>query len=329
MIGSHLLLELVKKGFSVRATYRSFETIKKTERVFSYYGLSTKKVHDNIQWVEANITDVFALERAVEDINMVYHCAALISFDPKEYRRLVKINIEGTKNIVNVCLKNDVKKLCHVSSIATLGSAKNGESINEESEWSDKNTSVYARTKRNAELEVWRGIQEGLNAVIVNPGVVLGPGFWKSGSGVFFYHAAKEQNKTLPGGTGFIAVQDVINSMVQLMVSDISNARFILVDKNLTYVKIMAQIATHLGVTPPTKTFTKFELETFWRIDWIRANFFGKRRRLSKNIAKTLRQRDTYSSKKIRENLAIEFRHFDNTVEFTSRLFQEDYPKHF
>ncbi|WP_343488074.1 NAD-dependent epimerase/dehydratase family protein [Allomuricauda sp. d1] len=329
LIGSHLLLELVKNGANVRAVYRNQDSIKKVERIFAYYGVSPKKVYENIQWVKANIVDVPRLEKAMDGIELVYHCAALISFDPKDYKKLVKTNVEGTKNVVNVSCAKGIKKLCYVSSIAALGTALKGKVIDEQNEWSDKNASVYATTKRNAELEVWRGMQEGLDAVIVNPGVVLGPGFWKSGSGTFFYHAAKERDKTVPGGTGFISVSDVIAVMMKLMAAEITNERFVLVEENTTFLDMMQRIAKNLGVKPPKKIYSFFQIEAFWRMDWARAHLFEKRRILSKNMAKSLYQMDSYSAKKVKDAIGVDFEGLEETIRLSARLFREDYPQLF
>ena len=196
---------------------------------------------DKIEWVQADILDIEALHALFKDVEYVYHCAALISFDPKDYPRLVKINIEGTANIVNLCLEHHIKKLCYVSSIAAIGPSPKGLEATEDNEWSDSNVSVYGLTKHDAELEVWRGSQEGLPVVVVNPGVVLGPGFWNSGSGTFFKYASKEKKSFIPGGTGFVTIHDVVNAMVMLMESQIVRERFILVNKNLTYPRDLSE----------------------------------------------------------------------------------------
>ena len=204
LIGSHLLFKLTQQGENVRATYRVGSDLDQVKVVFSYYSDDSESLFNQIEWVEADLNDIPKLTLAFENISHVYHCAALISFDPSDYKLLRKTNIKGTANIVNLCSAFSVKKLCYVSSIATLG--YNPERIDEETHWSgNQDQSVYAISKYGAEMEVWRGTQEGVSTVIVNPGVVLGPGFWSSGSGLLFKMAAKGKMYATKGVTGYVA----------------------------------------------------------------------------------------------------------------------------
>lgn len=329
LIGSHLLYHLTSKGQSVRAIYRSEKRIQKTKQVFAYYGTEINVLFNKIEWQQGDITDINDLEALFEGITKVYHCAALISFDPNEYKKLHHVNVEGTANIINLSLLKGVSKICYVSSIAALGSSDEQQTIDEESEWSAKGASVYGLTKRNAELEVWRGTQEGLDAVIVNPGIVLGPGFWKSGSGIFFYHASKERQTTVPGGGSFVTVKDVVESMVGLMESSVTNERFILVNENESYLNILKRIANALGVKAPSKTYSSFVLGIFWRLDWLRANLFAKRRMLSKNMAQSLPHQKHHNADKIQHTLGLEFGSLEPTIKFCSQRFKEDFPQLF
>lgn len=322
LIGSHLLYHLVKNGKKVRASYRNEASLKKVIKVFGYYSENPSAVFDKITWSKADIVDIESLRILFEDIEYVYHCAALISFDPGDYKALVKNNIEGTANVVNLCLEHSVKKMCYVSSIAATGPSVKGAIINEDNEWNDQNVSVYGLTKHDAELEVWRGSQEGLSIVIVNPGVVLGPGFWRSGSGTFFTYTAKGKKNYLPGGTGFVSVTDVTNAMIGLMESEIERERFILVSENLSYGEVLQKIAAALGVEPPQKQIPFWMLELFWRMDWLRSNLLGKRRRLSKNMAKGLRHQEHYSSEKLKNTLEFQFENLDEVIEFCCEKFK-------
>ncbi len=329
LIGSHLILKLLQSGHTVRATYRTEKTQLKVKKVFAYYSDDAEKLFESIDWVKADINDIVALEDAFDGITHVYHSAALISFDPGLYRKLKKVNVEGTKNIVNLCLKHEIKKLCYVSSIAALGASSTNERINEETDSNDKYATVYSITKKNAELQVWRAAQEGLPVVMVNPGVVLGPGFWKSGSGTFFYYAAKGNKYTMPGGTGFISINDVVNCMIQLMDSPIKSERFILVDENATYLNIIQRIAISMGVSPPKKVLTKTKIEVFWRLDWLLSKLFNKRRRLAKNMAKSLFKTEYYDTSKIEKALNVDFKGVEKAIEFSSARFKEAYPNFF
>lgn len=323
LIGSHLLYHLVNSGQKVRALYRTKDSLQKVSKVFGYYSGKTAQLMDQIDWVIGDITNIGELENAFDGIEQVYHCAALISFDPRDFKALEKINVEGTANIVNLSLKYGVRKLCYVSSIAAIGPSVKGYEATEENEWNEASASVYGLTKYNAELEVWRGSQEGLSVVIVNPGVVIGPGFWKSGSGTFFTYAAKGKKHFIPGGTGFVSVGDVVKAMVSLMESAIQSERFILVDQNWTYEQLFQKIAPKLGVEPPSKQLSYSSLEMFWRLDWLRSNLLGKRRKLSKNMAKGLYHQEIYDNSKLKETLGFQYEDLDSTIHFCCSKFKD------
>ncbi|NCP89793.1 MAG: NAD-dependent epimerase/dehydratase family protein, partial [Flavobacteriales bacterium] len=192
LVGSHLLYKLASEGEKVRAIYRNERKLSNIKNVFSCYTADYMPLYDSIEWLQADILDIPSLTRAFNNIAYVYHCAAFVSFEPDKYHLLRKTNIEGTANMVNLCIAHHVKKLCYVSSIATLGNPENLKEITEETEWNaEANNTIYAITKYGAEIEVWRGSQEGLSVVIVNPGVILGAGIWRYGSGNLFTKAYK------------------------------------------------------------------------------------------------------------------------------------------
>ncbi len=324
LVGSHLLFQLTKKGQNVRATYRRFSTIENVKTVFSYY---TKDValFERIEWIEAPLNDIGKLSEAFVGISKVYHCAACISFDPSDYRLLRNTNIKGTANVVNLCVKYQIQKLCYVSTIATLGF--DSETISEEMHWQgNRNQNVYAISKYGAEMEVWRGTQEGVPAVIVNPGVIIGPGCWNSGSGLLFKLAQKEQPYFTNGVTGFVAVRDVTTAMIELMQSDHRNERFILVSENKSYLEIMTTIATNLKVKPPSKLASKTKLEWAWRLDWMASKFFRRRRRLTKPLALTLNTVYRYDNSKIKSALdGFEFQPISESLSATCQIFSADF----
>jgi len=323
LIGSHLLFRLISNGNNVRSNYRTQASIEKVRKVFGYYTDNPSALVEKIDWVQADITELGGLDKLFDGIEQVYHCAALISFDPKDFKLLERTNVEGTANMVNLSIKNGVKKLCYVSSIAAIGASLKQKETTEENEWNEARATVYGITKYEAELEVWRGSQEGLDIVVVNPGVVIGPGFWKSGSGSFFTYASKGKNYFIPGGTGFVTVTDVVNAMTLLMDSNIRTEGYILVNQNMTYKELFDKIAPNLGVSPPTKKVSKFMIECFWRWDWVRSNIFGKRRKLSKAVAKGLFNKEDYSSEKIKSVLDFEFEDLDKAIEFCCDRFTE------
>jgi len=315
LVGAHLLYSLLQKHDKVRATHRASSDLESVKKVFSFYSESAVGLFDRIEWVEANITQIPNLTIAFRDITTVYHCAAFISFNPKKYFALKKTNIEGTANVVNLCLSEGVKKLCYVSSIATLATNLNGKPIDEESYWNpDEDHSVYALTKHGAEMEVWRGVQEGLNAVIVNPGVILGEGYWSSGSGIIIKNAAKGSKYFTGGSSGFVDVQDVVRAMIQLTESEVSNERYVLVGENLTYKVLLTDLAENFGNKPPTKALRRSTFMFLSRLDALSSFLFRSKRKLLKSMVESLYRSSVYDASKIKEDLNFEFTPTPNTT---------------
>jgi nucleoside-diphosphate-sugar epimerase len=313
LVGSHLTLELLQSGQAVRALYHTEKSLENVRKLFALY--QQEALFEKAQWHKADVTDVPSLEPLFENIQQVYHCAALISFDPADEKKLRKINIEGTANIVNLCLDFQVKKLCYVSSIAALGpSIIEGLPISETTDWNpEHNHSDYAISKHGGEMEVWRAQQEGLSVCIINPGVILGPGFWHQGSGVIFKHVARGLTFFTRGTTGFIAVADVIACMMRSMQSEGSGQQLIAVSEHQSYEWLVKTIANELGVSAP-KLYAPLWLTLLGaRIDGV-LSAFGKNRTLSLSMAKSLHSHEVYDSQKAREELGIRFASLEETI---------------
>ncbi len=331
LVGSHLLHKLVSNGENVRATYRREKTLARVKHVFSYFSDDYESLFNNIEWVEADINDIPKLEDAFKNITHVYHCAAFVSFEPDKYKTLRKINIKGTDNIVNISISNNIKKLCYVSSIAAIGHHSNPEKlIDEQTAWNtEEDNSVYAITKYGAELEVWRGTQEGLDAVIVNPGIILGAGYWNGGSsGNLFKKIYKGMHHYANGITGYVDIWDVVNTMHQLMTSEIKNESFILVSENLSFKTFQTKTASALDVKPPNKEAKPWLLGIAWRLDWLQFKLFGKRRNLSKQAAKSAVRITKYDNSKLKNMMNFEFKPIDETINEVSKLYLKDLNKY-
>ncbi|MDL2143776.1 NAD-dependent epimerase/dehydratase family protein [Flavobacterium tructae] len=307
LVGAHLLLHLIENGENVRAIYRTQNNIQKTKSVFELY----KKVDlfENIEWLEADILDVPSLETAFSGIDYVYHCAALISFDPKDEELLRKTNIEGTANMVNFSIAKDVKKFCFISSIAALGDLAAHETyITEETDWNpEKPHSDYAISKYGAEMEVWRGLQEGLDVIILNPGVILGPipknKTHVQGSAELYAKVANGLSFYTLGSTGFVTITDVIKIADVLMKSDIKNERFTLIADNIVFKDILNTIADALKVKRPTIHATPLFMNFLWIADGFFSTLFFQKRRLTKATAKASYSSNLYSNEKIKTAL--------------------------
>jgi nucleoside-diphosphate-sugar epimerase len=327
LVGSHLLFNLISNNETVRAIYRREHKLELVKHVFSYYSKDYQELFNKIEWVECDLNTITKLSEAFKDITTVYHCAAFVSFEPDKYHQLRKINIEGTANIVNLCISNAIKKLCYVSSIAAIGHQDNERDIiTEETHWNpEEDNSVYAITKYGAEIEVWRGTQEGVDAVIVNPGIILGPGYWKSGgSSSLIRQIYNGLTYYTHGTTGYVDVWDVVNVMTQLMKSSIKNERFILISENISFKNFQDNVAKTLGVTSAKKEATKLILELGWRLDWLMHKLKGKRRRLSKQMAKTARNNSFYDNTKIKEAIQYEFSPINDSINKVCNYFKSD-----
>jgi len=327
LVGSHLLYKLVEKGFKVRAIYRSKKKLDAARHVFSYYTNQVEAMFSKIDWVEADLNDIPALTTAFKEITKVYHCAALVSFDPNDYYKLRRVNIEGTANIVNLCLANNIEKLCYVSSIAAIGHGEpNNTIINENTNWiSEEDHNVYAITKYGAEIEVWRAVQEGLETVIVNPGFIFGPGFWQSSSGSLFKKIHNGLSHYTTGVTGYVDINDVVNSMLLLMDSNIKNERYILVSENLPFKEFATKVAQGLDVKPPYKKASKMQLQLAWRLDWLNHFIRRKRRKLPKQMAISIAEKYYYSNKKVIADLDFKFKPVAESISETCQFFLKDF----
>lgn len=325
LVGSHLLYKLATTETTIKATYRSHSKLKTVKHIFSYYCDDAEALFNKIEWIQADITDIPKLTEAFKNVTQVYHCAALVSFNPKDYYNLRHINIEGTANIVNLCIANNVKKICYVSSIATTGKAIPNKPITESCEWNkDNDHNDYAITKYGAEMEVWRGTQEGVDAVIVNPGVIIGPGFWDSSSSNLFTKVYNNISYYTKAINGYIAVFDVVDAMIKLYNSDVKNERFIVVSENISLKSFLTQIAESLGVEPPKKEASKLMLAIAWRLDWFVSLFRSGNRKITKHLSNTLQTNRIYSSEKLQKTINIKFTPITSSIEQTSQLFLND-----
>jgi nucleoside-diphosphate-sugar epimerase len=327
LVGSHLVYKLVSEGNQVRAIYRSEKKLDAVKDVFAYYNSNFKALFSKIDWVQADITDIPSLDKAFKDVTQVYHLAAFISFNPKHFERLKKINVEGTANMVNLSLAKGIKKFCYVSSIATLGETLNPDTlITEKTTFNpEESSNVYSLTKYLAELEVWRGAQEGLKTVIVHPGVILGAGHYNSASGSIIKSAYKGIRYYTSGGVGIVDVEDVVKAMILLVKSNITNDNFILVGKNITYKDLLTQLTKNLNPEASLKPISKTILTLFSYLDYLKHKLFGSKRRLLLATVKSLYTTSFYDSSKIKDAILFEFTPFEETSQKIATHFLKTY----
>jgi nucleoside-diphosphate-sugar epimerase len=302
LLGSHLLKQLANTNQPVKALYRT---------------VIPQNFPVNVEWVKGDILDIVALEEAMKNVQQVYHCAGAVSFNPKKKEQLFTVNVEGTTNVVNACLNTGIEKLLFVSSVAALGRIDVSETINEETKWTEKNnSSLYGKTKYLAEMQVWRGIGEGLNAVIINPVIILGAGDWDKGSTEIFKTIYNGLNYYTEGTTGFADVLDVVRVMIELMNSDISKERFIVCGENISYKKIFYQIAATFGIRPPYKKITSLLGETVWRAAIIKSIFTGETPFITKETARAAQAKIIYDNSKLLKALPdFKYTPIEQTIE--------------
>ncbi len=274
LVGSHLIQSLIEKGLSVRALYR------KNIPVFKHA--------DKVDWVKGDILDVISLDTSLQDVSQVYHCAAIVSFAPKQAVTMLQVNVEGTANVVNACINHKIDKLVYVSSVAALGRIREDAAVNETMNWTpETSNSIYGKSKYLAEMEVWRGMGEGLNVAIVNPVIILGAGDWNKGSSEIFKSAYDEFPWYTNGVSGFVDVLDVVDAMQLLMNSDIQGQRYIISGANKAYQEIFTQIATAFHKRPPYKKVTPLLAAIVWRLEAFKGMITGKTPLLTKETAAT------------------------------------------
>lgn len=326
-LGAHLLAELTGTHQRVRAIHRS-GNLDYARRVFELYHPSDAASRwDRVEWVQADLLDIFSLEAALQDVSDIYHCAGHVSFVPASREQMLRINGTGTANLVNVCLELPIRKFCYVSSIAAIGRSRLEDEIAEDRFWkNDPNNSWYAISKYHGEREVWRGVEEGLPAVIVNPAVILGYCPWDEGSGKLFAGADKGMRYYTEGVTGWVDVHDVVNAMVQLMESSITGERYIVSAGNYSYRQVFEMMAEALGRKAPGTLATPFLSALAWRWERLRSALTGGEPLVTRETARTAQLKCYYSNKKLTEALSFTYRPLGDTIRATAALYQKEHP---
>ncbi len=312
-VGAYTLRLLLKNGYAVRALRRPNSP---TDLV--------RDVADQVEWVEADVTDLMALESAFGGIRQVCHCAALVSFHPKDYRRMHQINVEGTANMVNLALEAGVEKFVHVSSIAAFGRVKERPRLDENAKWvRSAGNSQYAISKYLAEQEVWRGHAEGLQAVIVNPSAILGSGFWNNSAGRVFLQVYKGLKFWTTGHTGVVDVRDVATFILRMLQSDITGERYILNAENVSFRELIFMVADALEVNRPIFKVNPPLAEIAWRVEWLKEKLLGIEPIVTKESARASVSSFYYDNAKSLTIPGFSYRPLPDTVRQTAAQLRE------
>ncbi len=323
LVGSHLLFELTKGNPRVRALYRSKTGIETVKKLFAIYAPNSVEQFERIEWVNCDITDYPSVSEALVGIKTVFHCAAMVSFNPKNAEAMIFNNVQGTANVVDACISGGVEGFCHISSIAALGDENSKGVVDETCGMGKlKRRSAYSRSKFFSENEVWRGIEMGLNAVIVNPSVIIGPGSWTSGSGLLF----STVNKGFPfytlGVSGYIDVRDVVKAAIQLTKLKKWGNRYLLNSENLSHRFVFSNIALELNKKPPHIHVKPWMALLVVPFAWLVSKITLKEPILTRDAAKSGHSVTYYSSQKITDELNFSFTPVNEAIEHTARIFK-------
>lgn len=320
LLGSNLLFELSASGGKIRAIYRDAAKISTVQKLFRKLDpeLGETRYH-KIEWIPCDVLDVVMLEEVMTGCDYVYHCAAQVSFRRRDFSSMMKINRQGTFNVVNVALGLNIKKLCYVSSTAAVGKVgKDGiDYVVESNKWvQSPETSGYSISKYSAEKEVWRAMEEGLNAVIINPSVIFGPGNWEESSLTIFRTLSKGLRFYTKGANAFVDVRDVVRAMIALQHSDISGERFLCTGTNIGFYDLFQLVAKELKVKPPARFANRFLCAVAWRLVAL-TELFGKKPTLTRESVSSSQSHTVYDSSKIVKALHFKFTDIRETISYT------------
>lgn len=313
IVGSHILIELLKKGEKVRVLKRRNASTEAIGQLLAFH----KMTPENIEYAEGDINDIVSLDDALKGCHTVYHCAAMVSFHPADAEALFRINILGTKNMVDGAINHGVKTFAYISSTAAIGDQLINGMQSEASTWTDdKGKSHYRLSKHHAEREVWRGAQEGLNVVIVNPTVIIGPGKWGQSSTSLLQTAKKGLKFSSTGSNGFVDARDIAEILIDLVDKKVFNERFLLVGDHVSFTEFFTRLGKRFGQKPPSIPVPKNLVLTF-------AFFLSKLERIgislpgitSENMKSAYRN-VTYDTTKIKA-LGYSFRSLDKSFDYT------------
>jgi dihydroflavonol-4-reductase len=289
-LGSYIIQQLVEKGYKVRALRRS-----KTVPAWI-----PAAIFNSVEWVEGDILDVVSLEDAMEGVDAIIHSAAVVSFAKQDRVNMYQVNVEGTANVVNIALEKNIRRLVYISSVAALGRTANGGHVTEEKKWEESKVNThYAISKFKAEVQVWRGMSEGLDAVILNPSTILGYGDWHTSSCAIFKKVHEGFSWYTPGINGFVDVEDVARATIALLESDITEQRFIVSGDTWPFKKLQDTIATNFGKKGPARQTTPFLLAVAWRLEKIKSFFTGKKPLLTKESARVAQSQTWFENDKL------------------------------
>ncbi|MFZ5941416.1 MAG: NAD-dependent epimerase/dehydratase family protein [Bacteroidota bacterium] len=323
LLGSHVLGHLLSSDIRVIALRRSSSSVEGLKEVLGYYSEQPEALYNKVEWRTCDLNNPWSVSEAMEGATRVVHAAAMVSFDPGDRKKLVRNNVEITANLVAAALHHKVERFVHISSTAAIGRPPAGELATEDMIWAGgKGTSGYAESKFKSEMEVWRGIEEGLPAVILNPSIILGAGFRESGSGALLTRIARGMKFYTEGVTGYTGVEDVVKAIDRGLNGEdhLAGNRYIISSENLSYREVFGIMAKALGTKAPGIHASPFMTALAWRADWLGGLLPGRKRMLTRETADAAHSIIRFSNEKARKELGIEFEGIESVVERIVKL---------
>ncbi len=314
LLGSHLLRRLLQENASVIGTKKP--------------NSDTNHLNDltQLEWRDADLLDTESLTEALKGATTVIHTAAQVSFNPQSRNKIFEVNEGGTRNIVNVCLALKVEHLIHISSVAAIGRQKEYRHINEKSKWVPGYLNTdYAESKYLAELEVWRGHEEGLNVSVINPSVILAPSNQTNSSAQLFHYAMKEKLFYTEGHLNFVDVRDVVEMIWQIHSKKIYGERFIANGGHTTFKNLFTQIAQRMNKRPPSINIPTSLLSALAIVEEMRCRITGKEPLITRQSTKLARELFYYSNEKALRKFNFQFHSLENTLDWCCRHYSAGY----
>ncbi|WP_430404627.1 NAD-dependent epimerase/dehydratase family protein [Fluviicola sp.] len=322
LLGSHVVVELLHKGYEVRAMYRDESRKKAVHRLVTfYYPEEQDFLLKKLSWFKGDVLDLADVEDSLKGVSKVVHCAALVSFHRRDFNRLFKVNRRGTANFVNFALDSEVDQFIHVSSTAAIGSdSQFTDGLKRESNLWNPNDEVsgYSLSKFSAEKEVWRANEEGLNVSIVNPSLMFGPGSWDESSLKIFRTLHKGLKFYTKGSNAFVDVRDVTKLILKLIETQKTGERYLVTGSNLSFKELFDQICKQMNVKAPTKLAGPFLTNFAWRLSGILGRLQNKRPTITKESARSSQSESKFSNEKLlRDFPDFEFTQLEDTIDTT------------